>query len=227
MNKPKILYLEDEVHLARIVKETLTSRGFEVVHFNNGRLGFEAIKACKDYNICVIDVMMPFMDGFTFAKQLRQINKKIPILFLTARSQDSDVLQGYSNGGNDYLRKPFSLEELILRINELLSRKCDISQPDVFEIGSFTFLPKQQQLLTPFNQTINLSHKECELLVLLSQNKNHLLDRKATLMNLWEDDNSYNARTMDVFISKLRKHFQPDEKIQIINLRGKGYKLIC
>ncbi|OKS88608.1 Transcriptional regulatory protein rprY [Mucilaginibacter polytrichastri] len=218
--------LEDELQLAKIVTETLQSRGFAVTHLNNGRLGLQAVYK-TDFDICVVDVMMPFMDGFTFVKELRKVNPTIPVLFLTARSQDKDVVEGYSTGGNDYLKKPFSLEELILRINELLRRNNHQTEKAApVSIGTFYFYPQRQEL-TNNEVIIKLSHKESELLYLLAQHKNQLLDRKATLLKLWGDDNSFNVRTMDVFITKLRKHLQADLSIQIINVRGLGYKLIA
>lgn len=186
-------------------------------------MGLQAIYK-TNFDVCVVDVMMPFMDGFTFVKELRKINPTTPVLFLTARSQDKDVIEGYGSGGNDYLKKPFSLEELILRINELLRRNRDTKTTSL-NIGTFCFYPQRQELIAN-EVTIKLSHKESELLYLLVQHKNQLLDRKATLLKLWGDDSPFNVRTMDVFITKLRKHLQTDNTIQIINIRGLGYKLI-
>jgi len=228
MKAPRILLLEDELQLAKIVSETLRSRGFEVTHLNNGRLGLEAIYKTV-FDVCVVDVMMPFLDGFTFVKELRKTDKSIPVLFLTARSQDKDVIEGYGAGGNDYLKKPFSLEELLLRINELLKRNdgrlSNAAEP--VTIGSYYFFAQRQELINNNHQSIKLSHRESELLALLVQHKNQLLDRKATLMKLWGDDNSFNARTMDVFITKLRKHLKDDHSVEILNIRGVGYKLLC
>jgi len=225
MKSASVLLLEDELQLAKIITETLQSRNFDVTHLNNGRLGLQAIYK-TDFDICVVDVMMPFMDGFTFVKELRKVNPTIPVLFLTARSQDKDVIEGYGSGGNDYLKKPFSLEELILRINELLRRNNNpVTQKEALTIGAFRFYPQRQEL-TCSEVIAKLSHKESELLHLLVQHKNQLLDRKATLLKLWGDDNPFNVRTMDVFITKLRKHLQADPTIQIINIRGLGYKLI-
>lgn len=225
MRSASVLFLEDELQLAKIVTETLQSRGFSVTHLNNGQMGLQAIYK-TNFDVCIVDVMMPFMDGFTFVKELRKVNPTIPVLFLTARSQDKDVVEGYGSGGNDYLKKPFSLEELILRVNELLRRNNthDTKETSV-NIGAFCFYPKRQELISN-EVTIKLSHKESELLYLLVQHKNQLLDRKATLLKLWGDDTPFNVRTMDVFITKLRKHLQTDTTIQIINIRGLGYKLI-
>jgi DNA-binding response OmpR family regulator len=225
MKLASILFLEDELQLAKIVTETLQSRGFAVTHLSNGQIGLQTIYK-TNFDIYVVDVMMPFMDGFTFVKELRKINPTTPVLFLTARSQDKDVIEGYGSGGNDYLKKPFSLEELILRINELLRRTgAQDTKVTSINIGTFCFYPQRQELIAN-DATIKLSHKESELLYLLVQHKNQLLDRRATLLKLWGDDSPFNVRTMDVFITKLRKHLQSDTTIQIINIRGLGYKLI-
>jgi len=227
MISAKVLLLEDEIQLAKIVRETLQNRGFIVTHLDNGRLGLEAVYK-STFDICIVDVMMPFMDGFTFVKELRKTDMHIPVLFLTARSQDTDVIDGYNSGGNDYLKKPFSLEELLLRINELLKRNNTTARyfPDPVLIGSFQFFSQRQELIKGKDQPVKLTYRESELLALLLEHKNEVLDRKATLMKLWGDDNQFNARTMDVFISRLRKHLQADSSIEILNVRGYGYKLI-
>jgi len=228
MRLPNILLLEDEFQLAKIIAETLVSRGFMVKHESNGRLGIEAIYN-GDFDICVVDVMMPFMDGFTFVKELRRVDPQIPVLFLTARSQDKDLAEGYSSGGNDYLKKPFSLEELILRINELLKRNKTNAMHNrhPVQISSFQLFPQRQELVDIGHKIVKLSHLECELLLLLLLHKNNLLDRKSALMKLWGDDNLHHGRTMDVYITKLRKHLQSDPTIEIINVRGLGYKLVA
>ncbi|GAB2982710.1 response regulator transcription factor [Mucilaginibacter puniceus] len=227
MRLPNILLLEDELQLAKIITETLVSRGFIVKHESNGRLGLEAVYK-DNFDICIVDVMMPFMDGFTFVKELRKTDPQIPVLFLTARSQDKDLAEGYSSGGNDYLKKPFSLEELILRVNELLKRNKTnaIHSRNPVQFASFQLFPQRQVLVGSDHKIVKLSHLECELLLLLLLHKNNLLDRRSALMKLWGDDNPHNGRTMDVYITKLRKHLQSDATIQIINVRGLGYKLI-
>jgi len=226
MKIPELLFLEDEPQLSKIVTETLQGRGFSVTQLSNGEQGLEAL-ATSSFDLCIVDVMMPFMDGFSFVKALRASGSNMPVLFLTARSQDKDVAEGYQSGGNDYLRKPFSLEELIFRINELLKRspqtQMRTSQP--LNIGGFQFFAERQELVYQ-NVSIRLSHKEAELLAMLLQHKYQLLDRKTALLKLWGDDSPFNARTMDVFISKLRKHLQADPGIEIINVRGLGYKLV-
>jgi DNA-binding response OmpR family regulator len=225
MKQAKVLLLEDELQLAKIVTETLRKRDFAVTHAVNGVLGLEAARK-NSFDICVVDVMMPFMDGFSFVEQLRKTDKQLPVLFLTARSQTEDVIKGYESGGNDYLKKPFSLEELILRMNELLRRRSAVQSPESISIGKYIFYANKQELWLGGQIHSKLSHRENELLTLLIQHKNQVLDRKAVLLKLWGDDNFFNTRTMDVFITKLRKHLQLDPSVEIINMRGVGYKLI-
>jgi len=225
MKQARVLLLEDELQLAKIVSETLAKRDFIVTHVVNGVLGLDAIRK-NEFDICIVDVMMPFMDGFSFAEALRKTDKQLPVLFLTAKSQTEDVIRGYGAGGNDYLKKPFSLEELILRLNELLRRKQETPASLSIAIGRYTFWANKQELLLDGQLHSKLSHRENELLLLLIQNKNQVLDRKAVLLKLWGDDNFFNTRTMDVFITKIRKHLQKDAAVEIINIRGVGYKLI-
>jgi two-component system response regulator TrcR len=221
--KIKLLLAEDEPSLAQIIKESLETREFEVFLAENG------VKALQLYHqhhpdILVLDVMMPFKDGFTLAKEIREENKQVPIIFLTAKSQTKDVLEGFSHGGNDYLKKPFSMEELIVRIQSLLSRNA--IQSSSIKIGDYVFNHTKQTLEHKEN-TLALTHRESELLFLLTQNKNEISDRSFILKKLWGIDDFFNARSMDVFITKLRKKLKNDENIQIVNVRGYGYKLIC
>jgi len=225
MKQAKVLLLEDELQLAKIVAETLRKRDFTVTHVVNGILGMEAARK-GSFDICVVDVMMPFMDGFSFVAELRKTDKQLPVLFLTAKSQTEDVIKGYEAGGNDYLKKPFSLEELILRMNELLRRKATVQSSASVAIGQYTFYTNKQELWCDGHLHSKLSHRENELLTLLIDHKNQVLDRKAVLLKLWGDDNFFNTRTMDVFITKLRKHLQQDPSVEIINMRGVGYKLV-
>lgn len=222
-----ILLAEDEAVLGKLIKEAMESKGFTVQWGKNGSDALQAYKK-EQPDICILDVMMPGIDGFTLAKQIRAINAQIPILFLTARSQTSDVLKGYESGGNDYLRKPFSLEELYLRINELLRRiKTTVNAEDIadeYKIGQYTFLP-QAQLLSIYNEKIKLSNKETLLLQELVIHKNKLMERRQTLIKIWGDDNFFNGRNMDVYIAKLRKHLAADKSLSIINVRGHGFKL--
>ncbi|WP_028892395.1 response regulator transcription factor [Tenacibaculum sp. 47A_GOM-205m] len=226
MNKIiKILLAEDEPSLGQIVKESLETRNFEVFHVLNGEQAYEVYKN-NSPEILVLDVMMPRKDGFTLAKEIRQENKQIPIIFLTAKSQAKDVVEGFEHGGNDYLKKPFSMEELIVRIHALLNRVELKKSHNNINIGNYIFNHTKQTLILN-NDIKNLTHRESELLFHLSQNKNEILDRAFILKKLWGDDDFFNARSMDVFISKLRKKLKHDENIQIINVRGYGYKLIC
>ncbi|TXD46395.1 response regulator transcription factor [Polaribacter sp. IC073] len=225
MNNIKVLLAEDEASLGLIVKESLESRGFTVFHAKNGKEALEFYKD-KHPDILVLDVMMPIKDGFTLAKEIRLENKAIPIIFLTAKSQTSDVLEGFKHGGNDYLKKPFSMEELIVRIKSLLHRVALKTNSENRIIGNYSFnLTKQTLTFSTEEQT--LTHREAALLFYLYENKNEVLDRTFILNKLWGNDDFFNARSMDVFISKLRKKLNKDQNIQILNVRGFGYKLIC
>lgn len=223
-----ILLAEDETVLGKLVKEAMENKGFTVDWAKNGTDALQAYKK-EQPDICVLDVMMPGMDGFTLAKHIRAIDADIPILFLTARAQTADVLKGFESGGNDYLRKPFSLEELYVRINELLRRaKKDVLTEDVadeYKIGKYTFLP-QAQILCIGDEKIKLSSKEAILLQELVVHKNKLMERRQTLIKIWGDDNFFNGRNMDVYIAKLRKHLSADASLSIINVRGHGFKLV-
>ncbi|MBB6272317.1 DNA-binding response OmpR family regulator [Pedobacter cryoconitis] len=228
MGKIKILLAEDEPFLARIVKESLESRDFEVKHVDNGTKAFSLF---RDYqpDICVFDITMPEMDGFSLTKDIRKINSEVPIIFLTARSLTEDVVNGFEIGGNDYLKKPFSMEELIVRINSLLrmpNRKTQQNNEELkCTVGEYYFNSVTQDL-SKGNQLIKLSFRESSLLKLLVESRNEVLSRKTALELLWGADNFFNARSMDVFITKLRKHLKDDPGIQIVNIRGLGYKLI-
>jgi len=224
IDKIRILLAEDEPSLGQIIKESLETRNFEVLLCVNGEEALETYKN-KHPLLLVLDVMMPKKDGFTLAKEIRKENPDIPIIFLTAKSQTEDVVKGFNLGGNDYLKKPFSMEELIVRMNSLLNRtkKNDNSTP--ISIGKFTFNLKKQTLEIE-GTTENLTHREANLLYYLIKNKNQVLERSFILKKLWGDDDFFNARSMDVFITKLRKKLKLDPSIQIINVRGFGYKLI-
>ncbi|RYJ43337.1 response regulator transcription factor [Flavobacterium beibuense] len=225
--KYKILLAEDEPFLGKVIKESLEKNGYEVVLASNGKEAWGLFNE-QEFSICILDVMMPYKDGFTLASQIREFSKNIPLMFLTAKSDIKDVAQGYASGGNDYLRKPFSLEELFLRVAELLKRsKEEKSSTDELRIGEYVFYPKRQELIDSSAQTVKLSYKESRLLELLLQNKNQVLERKLALMRLWGDDNFFNTRNMDVYITKLRKKLQEDTSVEIVNVRGFGYKLIC
>ena len=223
--KIKILLAEDEPALALIIKESLETRNFEVMHCINGEVAFDAFTKQK-FDLLVLDVMMPKKDGFSMAKDVRKIDKIIPIIFLTAKSQTQDVVEGFNIGGNDYLKKPFSMEELIIRIHSLLGRINADKVEEKMLIGNYFFDFVKQTL--HFNELIiTLTHREAELLFLLIENKNEILDRSIVLKKIWGNDDFFNGRSLDVFITKLRKKLNLDPNIQIINVRGQGYKLIC
>lgn len=228
MEKPHLLLVEDEPFLARVVKDSLEQRHYRVSHAQDGRQAY-ALFEPGTFALCIVDVMLPQVDGFTLVKQIRALDGQVPILFLTARTATSDLQAGYASGGNDYLKKPFSLEELFLRVGELLRRGSGNSSPDddAYRIGRYQFLPRQQRLQVSGEPTVQLSYRETQLLQLLYDHRNDVLARRQALLHLWGDDNPYHARTMDVFITKLRKQLAGDESVRILNLRGVGYKLVC
>ncbi|MEM7483761.1 MAG: response regulator transcription factor [Bacteroidota bacterium] len=226
MNQPiKILLAEDEPALGKIVKESLETRNFSVLFCENGETALKLYLSEKP-KLLVLDVMMPKKDGFTLAKEIRAQDKEIPILFLTAKSQTKDVVEGFELGGNDYLKKPFSMEELIVRIHALLNRNNLKRAKKDIPIGNYSF-NRTKQKLTLQNETIPLTHRESELLFHLSETRNEVLNRSLILNKIWGNDDFFNARSMDVFITKLRKKLQKDPNVQIVNIRGYGYKLIC
>lgn len=227
MSKIKLLLAEDEPALGQIVKESLETRDFEVVLCPDGEIALQQYKETAPA-ILVLDVMMPKKDGFTLAKEIRALDDTIPIIFLTAKSQPADVVEGFSIGGNDYLKKPFSIEELIARINNLLNRSLEQKNAQELQIGAYEFdFPKQVLRFRESGNTINLTHREAHLLFHLVKNKNQVLDRSMILKKLWGDDDFFSGRSMDVFITKLRKKLKEDSNISIVNVRGYGYKLIC
>lgn len=219
-----ILLAEDEPSLGQILKENLEANGFKVRLCTNGKLAYEAFKE-EQPNILVLDVMMPEKDGFSLAKDIRAEGYHTPILFLTAKSEVNDVVEGFQSGGNDYLRKPFSVVELTVRIKALLDRVKDVDRENI-QIGAYWFNAVQQKL-THGSEEIALTHRESELLFSLYKHRNQVLERSSILKKLWGDDDFFNARSMDVFISKLRKKLNLDPEISILNIRGYGYKLVC
>lgn len=221
-----ILLAEDEPALGMIIKESLETRDFKVMLCEDGEKAFKAYKQAKP-ELLVLDVMMPKKDGFTLAKEIRQEDDTIPIIFLTAKSQTEDVVEGFTIGGNDYLKKPFSMEELIVRIHNLLDRTKQQRTSEIMKFGEFTFNFPKQLLQFKTENEIQLTHREAHLLFHLIKNKNKVLDRTMILNKLWGSDDFFNARSMDVFITKLRKKLAKDNSIQIVNVRGFGYKLIC
>lgn len=227
MENKKLLLVEDEPFLAKVIEDSLKQKGYQVTYANDGKKGYNLFLN-GNFDIVVLDVMLPFLDGFSLAKQIRKIDQNTPILFLTAKTETADLVQGYESGGNDYLKKPFSLEEFFLRVNQLIKRSWQQNQLILTEIhiGNYHF-NHQRQELSIAKETVKLSAREADLLLLLYKNKNQLTDRKLALLSLWGDDSFFNTRTMDVFITRLRKHLKKDNQIEILNIRGMGYKLIC
>ncbi len=225
-SKNTILLAEDEPALGQIIKESLETRNFKVLHCENGEKAYNIYKQSNP-ELLVLDVMMPKKDGFTLAKEIRLEDDTIPIIFLTAKSQTEDVVEGFNIGGNDYLKKPFSIEELIARINNLLHRTQVQKTADVLKIGAYTFNFPKQHITFKNSEKVQLTHREAHLLYHLIKHKNQVLDRSLILNKLWGTDDFFSARSMDVFITKLRKKLKQDESIQIVNVRGFGYKLIC
>lgn len=224
--KTTILLAEDEPLLGKIIKETLESRDFQVDWTIDGVKALSKFRT-QQFDICVFDVMMPLKDGLSLAKEIRSFNKNIPILFLTAKSTTEDVIDGFQAGANDYLKKPFSMEELIIRIKNLTNRISaqPFSNDKDVSLGDYVFNFSKQQLV--FQTTVtDLSYKESQLLKMLIDNKNEVLDRSIALETIWGSNSVFNARSMDVFITKLRKYLSEDERIKIINIRGIGYKIL-
>lgn len=222
----RILLCEDDENLGMLLREYLQAMGYETELCSDGEEGYRAFIG-STFDICVLDVMMPKKDGFTLAKEIRQTNEEVPIVFLTAKNLKDDILEGFKIGADDYLTKPFSMEELTLRIEAILRRVRGkkIQDRTSYQIGSFTF-DTQKQTLARQDEVIKLTTKESELLGLLCAHQNEILQRNYALKTIWIDDNYFNARSMDVYITKLRKHLKGDKNVEIINIHGKGYKLI-
>lgn len=224
MEKIRILLTEDDTNLGSLLKEYLIAKGYEVELHKDGAKGLLAFKR-SHYDICILDVMMPVKDGFTMAKEIRIMDQDIPIIFLTAKSMKSDILEGFNLGADDYMTKPFSMEELLMRIEAILRRTTKNSSQEIFQLGPLSF-DSNKQTLSKEGNTTKLTTKESELLRLLCQHGNQILERNYALKVIWKDDNYFNARSMDVYITKLRKHLHDVPGIQIINVHGKGYKLL-
>ena len=225
-NKLHILLCEDEESLGMLVREYLQAKGYDAELYLDGEAGYKAFVK-GEYDMCLLDVMMPKMDGFTLARELRMINAEVPIMFLTAKNLKDDILEGFKLGADDYLTKPFSMDELVYRMEAILRRvKARNKQMAVrYQLGRFVF-DTQRQLLTIGEKSTKLTTKESELLTMLCTHMNDVLERDLALKTIWIDDNYFNARSMDVYITKLRKHLKDDPQIEIINIHGKGYKLI-
>ena len=233
-NKTKILLVEDETTLAVIIRDTLKSQGFQVVTADNGEQGLQMFFR-EHPDVVVADVMMPNMDGFEMVRRIRNKDVTTPVLFLTALSETEDVVRGFEAGANDYLRKPFGMLELIVRIKALAGRifipvETPQEEPTTYVIGDYQLDTMKEQLIyANDNNTVSiipLSHRESEILRLLCRNKGEVVDNKDVLLQLWGDDSYFNTRSLHVFITKLRRKFSRDPRIRIINVRGIGYKLI-
>jgi len=224
MESITILYVEDELSLGKITSDTLKKNGFNVIWVKDGKEALDTFSKTK-IDISVIDIMMPKLDGFNLVIEIRKKNNMLPILFLTARVLTEDVIKGFEIGGNDYMKKPFSIEELIIRIKELVKRN-KISNPlNIYSIGKYTFNYTKMEIMLD-DQRIRLTHRENEIIKRLYLKANEIVNRTEILIDLWGDDTYYNGRSLDVFITKIRKYFSEDSSIAIKNIRGVGYKLI-
>jgi two-component system OmpR family response regulator len=226
--KVKLLLAEDDENLGLLLKEYLIAKGYETDLYPDGEAAYKGFTKNHSYNLCILDIMMPKKDGITLAKDIRLLNMDIPIIFLTAKNMKEDVLEGFKIGADDYITKPFSMEELIFRIEAIMrriSQDTNSMEDAIYKLGIYTF-DSRKQILSGGEEEVKLTTKEAELLRLLCNNANKVLERNFALKTIWIDDNYFNARSMDVYITKLRKHLKDDPKVEIINVHGKGYKLI-
>lgn len=225
MNDIKVLYVEDELSLSKIVADTLEQQGFTVQHEANG---FKVIQALIKFNpdICVLDIMLPGIDGYALCKQIRQYKTHLPVIFLTAKSNTEDLVKGFDSGGTDYIRKPFSMEELIIRIrNQVMLANGKKEKNKTIEdipLGKYQLIPARYELAGP-SGIIKLSSREMDILMLLASNRNQVTERKELLNNIWGDDTFFNSRTLDVYIRKLRELLSDDPSLQLVTLKGRGY----
>lgn len=226
METIRVLFAEDDVNLAKVLTTYLPKKGFEIDHATNGEHAYE--KFCTGtYDICIIDVMMPLMDGFTLAQEIRKLDKRIPIIFLTAKNLQEDMIKGLSIGGDDYITKPFSIDVLLARIQALLRRTAvEKDEDSIVKLGDSIVFDKKRQILTIKGEANKITTREAELLTMLLEKKNDVLERGYALKKIWGDDSYYNARNMDVYITKLRKYFKSEPSIQIINIHGIGFKFV-
>jgi len=227
--KRKILYIEDEPFLGKIVKETLESQDFDVLLIGDGARVMATFETFTP-ELCILDVMLPHVDGFTLGRQIRNRFPRLPIIFVTAKIETNDLIQGFESGGTDYIKKPFSMKELIARINNQLniiqlSAKQGTEESAPIALGNYLFLPDRYELILK-KQVRKLSLREAEVLTMLAANRNQSTDRKSMLMRIWGDDSYYNSRTLDVYVRKLRSYLSEDPRIEIITLKGKGYQFV-
>ena len=227
MNK-RILLAEDDSNLGMLLKDYLTAKGYQTTLFPDGRSALEGFKS-DTFDMCILDIMMPIMDGLFLAKEIRRCEPNIPLIFLTAKSQKEDVVEGFRTGADDYITKPFSMEELLYRIEAIMRRSTrleGLKKDDIYRLGEYSF-DNRKQILVYQDKTMKLTTKESELLELLCQHKNEVLERNYALRSIWIDDNYFNARSMDVYITRLRKYLKEDPTVKIQNVHGRGYRLIC
>ncbi len=227
MSKAKILLVEDDQNLGSLLSDYLSVKGYETTWEDNGEKGLKSF-IDNQYDICLLDVMMPIKDGFTLAREIRNLNNDMPIIFLTAKSMKDDKLEGFKAGADDYMTKPFSMDELLVRIQAVLRRSLGTDLADEktkFEMGTLTF-DSNKQVLSSATDEHKLTSKESQLLRLLALNPNKVLERSVALNKIWSDDSYFNARSMDVYITKLRKYLKLDPNIQIQNVHGRGFKLL-
>lgn len=229
MEAKKILLVEDDPNFGSVLRDYLVINDFDVTLAKNGMEGFEKFK--KDsYDLCILDVMMPYKDGYTLAREIREKNQEVPIIFLTAKALKEDVLKGYKVGADDYLHKPFDSEVLLMKIRAIIQRKATESKPDStifeFSIGKFHLNSKLRFLSFEKEEPIKLSPKESELLKMLALHVNDLMPRELALNKIWREDNYFTSRSMDVYIAKLRKFLKRDERVEILNIHGEGFRLV-
>jgi len=228
MKITKVLLAEDDNNLGMLLKNYLSAKSYDTTLLVNGIQAFEEFTKSQ-YELCILDIMMPEMDGLTLAKEIRNINPSIPIIFLTAKNQKEDILEGFRTGADDYITKPFSMEELLYRIQAILKRTAGSAvskKESIYTIGNYIF-DTLKQLLTLGSESVKLTTKESELLELLCRHRNEILERNYALKSIWIDDNYFNARSMDVYITRLRKYLKKDPSVKILNVHGRGYKLLC
>lgn len=227
MNK-KILLAEDDINLGTLLKNYLKVKNFDATLFTDGNSALKGFRS-GSFDLCILDIMMPEMDGLTLANEVRKINPSVPVIFLTAKNQEEDVIEGFRKGADDYITKPFSMEELLYRIEAILRRsagKTAGAPQENYTIGKYSFDPVNR-ILSYRDHSIRLTTKEAELLELLCRHRNEVLERNYALRTIWVDDNYFNARSMDVYITRLRKYLKKDPSVKILNVHGKGYKLLC
>ncbi len=227
--KIKVLLTEDDPNLGMLLREYLNAKGYETTLAENGKIGYDKF-AQGGFDICILDVMMPVKDGFTLAEEIRQTDKKIPIIFLSAKSMKDDKIKGFNSGADDYITKPFSMDELLLRMQAILRRTMpETGKPKMREsvnVGAMVF-DYDRQILKTNGDEKRLTTKEADLLNMLCENRYDILDRNYALNKIWGDDNYYNSRSMDVYIAKLRKYLAADAEVELVNVHGKGFKLLA